>query len=277
MPTAADILARHGIKLASTAAGRHYTTCPRCSAKRRSPSTVLPRCSASPSTARGCAGAAITARGSARRKAAANGGNWRAYVYRDADGVPRFRKVRNLPGREPRFWLERADGRGGWLKGTKGVDTKIIYRADEVKKAIAEGRLIACVEGEKDADNLWSIGIAATCNAHGASEPGNHPKWTKAHSEQLADADLVVLNDNDAAGYEHADATCRLSLGIAKRVRRLDLAPHWPDMPKGAECQRLARLGHSRRGAAGADRGRTRLCAPARRAVTGRWPSRQQY
>ena len=65
-------------------------------------------------------------------------------------------RSRNLPGREPRFWLERADGRGGWLKGTKGVDTKIIYRADEVKKAIAEGRIIACAEGEKDADNLWA-------------------------------------------------------------------------------------------------------------------------
>ena len=168
-----------------------------------------------------------------------------AYVYRDADGAPRFRKVRNLPGREPRFWLEQPDGTGGWVKGTKGVDTKIIYRADEVKKAIAEGRIIACAEGEKDADNLWGIGIAATCNAHGASEPGKRAKWTKAHSEQLAGADIVVFNDNDAAGYEHADATAKLSLGIAKRVRRLDLAKHWPDIPKGGDVSDWLAAGHT--------------------------------
>ena len=116
-----------------------------------------------------------------------------------------------------------------------------------MKKAIAEGRIVACVEGEKDADNLWRIGIAATCNAHGASEPGKKPKWTKAHSEQLAGADLVVFNDNDAAGHEHADATCKLSLGIAKRVRRLDLATHWPGIPKGGDVSTGSRSAASTR------------------------------
>ena len=169
-----------------------------------------------------------------------------AYVYRDADGVPRFRKVRNLPGREPRFWLERADGRGGWIKGTKGVDTKIIYRADEVKKAIAEGRIIACAEGEKDADNLWSYRYCRRpVMPMARASRANEPKWTKAHSEQLAGADIVVFNDNDAAGYEHADATAKLSLGIAKRVRRLDLAKHWPEIPKGGDVSDWLAAGHT--------------------------------
>jgi len=66
------------------------------------------------------------------------------YVYRDISGTPRFRKVRNLPGREPRFWLEQRDG-SGWRKGAKGVDTGILYRIDEVAKAIAEGRVISLV------------------------------------------------------------------------------------------------------------------------------------
>ena len=255
------------IKLASTAPGRHYTTCPQCSADAPARNTAPPRCSASPSTATavrwGCNHCGWTGpeKGSGDRSNGKERNDLPAYVYRDADGAPRFRKVRNLPGREPRFWLERADGRGGWVKGTKGVDTKIIYRADEVKKAIAEGRIIACAEGEKDADNLWGIGIAATCNAHGASEPGKRAKWTKAHSEQLAGADIVVLNDNDAAGYEHADATAKLSLGIAKRVRRLDLAKHWPEDSEGRGCQRLARRRPHRRGARGADRGRAGLCS----------------
>src|SRR5262249_23437149 len=159
------------------------------------------------------------------------------HVYRDADGVVRFRKVRK---RQPRdFWMERPDGKGGWRTGTKGVDTSIVYLADEVKRAIADGRVVCCVEGEKDADSLWTIGIAATGNAHGASDPAKKQKakWKSAHSDQLAGADIVVLNDNDAAGYEHADVTCKLSSGIAKRVRRLDLKPYWNDgeMPKGGD------------------------------------------
>ncbi len=201
--TAEELLKAHNIHLPDTSPGRQYATCPQCSATRGKKNDK-------------CLGVTIDAEGvcwgcnhcgwSGPPKGSGGKHELQAYVYRDADGVALFRKVRNLPGREPRFWLERADGRGGWLKGTKGVDTRIIYRLDEVKKAITEGRIIACAEGEKDADNLWATGIAATCNAHGASEPAKRAKWTPAHSEQLVNADLVVFNDNDAAGYEHADA-----------------------------------------------------------------------
>src|SRR5262245_38296651 len=155
--TADELLAKHGIKLASMAPGRHYTTCPKCSKDRRKKQAE-------------CLGVSIEVDGSARwgcnhcgwtgpekGSGTINGGRapLHSYVYRDAGSTPRFRKVRNSPGREPRFWLERADGRGGWVKGTKGVDTKILYRIDEVGKAIAAGRVICCVEGERDADNLW--------------------------------------------------------------------------------------------------------------------------
>jgi hypothetical protein len=109
----------------------------------------------------------------------------------------RFRKVRNLPGREPRFWLQHWDENAGWLKGAGGADTSILYRIDEIADAIEQGRVIAVVEGEKDADNLRKLDIPATCNAHGASEPGKKPKWTSEHSAQLGGADIIVFNDND--------------------------------------------------------------------------------
>ena len=133
--------------------------------------------------------------------------------------------------------------------GTGGADTTILYRLPEVIEAIANDREIVPVEGEKDADNLWAIGIPATCNAHGAADPTKNqkPKWTLAHSEQLRGARIVVLNDNDASGYAHAEATCKLSLGISKRVRRLDLKQHWPDMPEKADVSDwLAIPGNSR-------------------------------
>jgi putative DNA primase/helicase len=251
--TVADILSKHGIKLGNVAPGRHYTTCPHCSAGRsssehRGAKVLGITIGADGKVHFGCNHCGWTGpeKGRGDRSNGKERDDLPAYVYRDADGVPRFRKVRNLPGREPRFWLERADGRGGWIKGTKGVDTKLIYRADQVKKATAEGRIIACAEGEKDADSLWLLGIAATCNAHGASEPGKQAKWTKAHSEQLAGADIVVFNDNDAAGYKHAAATCTQSLGIARRVRRLDLGNHWPEIPKGGDVSDWLSAGHTR-------------------------------
>ena len=120
-------------------------------------------------------------------------------------------------------------------KGTSGVDTSILYRADELAKAIADGLEIIVVEGEKDADNLWRLGFAATCNAHGASAPGKAPKWKKKHSDQLTGAAIVVLNDHDAPGAAHAQAVCKLSVGVAKSVRRLNLADHWPDIPRGGD------------------------------------------
>src|SRR5262245_49552901 len=246
--TVAELLAKHAIKLDDTAAGRHYTTCPKCSATRshaNQKNKVL--------------GVTVETDGSIRwgcnhcgwtgpEKGNGHDRELQAYVYRDADGVPRFRKVRNASGRAPRFWLEHADGRGGWAQGTKGVDTKILYRADEVTKAIGEGRIICCVEGEKDANNLWTLGIAATCNAHGAHDATKKqkPKWYREHSDQLRGADIIVLNDNDASGYAHAASTCKLSLGVAKRVRRLDLAKHWPEIPKGGDISDWLARGHTR-------------------------------
>jgi putative DNA primase/helicase len=236
MSTPQELLNTNGITLESYAPGRHYTTCPQCSAKRSKPhqtNKVLGvTIDDNGAVCWGCNHCTWTgpAKGGKRNE-------WPFYIYRDRDGVMRFRKVRKpLPGGDKTFFLQHADGDGGWGKGVKGVDTTIIYRADEVAEAIEAGREIAVVEGEKDADNLWKLDIPATCNAHGASDPTKQkkpiPKWTAAHSAQLAGAAIVVFNDNDMAGYAHADAICKLSLDVARRVRRLDLKDDWPEIPK---------------------------------------------
>jgi hypothetical protein len=248
MTPLAQLLDANGIGLKDTTAGRYYTICPRCSATRSKSHQTL-KClgvtiASDGSVGRGCNHCSWTgpqkgAGGAAMLQLA-------TYEYRDSSGETRFRKVRNLPCRSPRFWLEQPDGRGGWRKGTSGVDTDILYRIDEIATAIPVGRVILVVEGEKDADNLWRMGFAATCNAHGAGESGKKPKWRTSHSAQLRGADLVVLNDNDPAGYEHADAGCRLSFGVAQRVRRLDLKLHWPDIPKGGDVSDWLAAGHGR-------------------------------
>jgi hypothetical protein len=239
----AELLDANGIRLADLSPGRHYAICPRCSAQRSNAHRKLK-----------CLGVTIEPDGVfwgcnhcswTGPKPNGGGPQLPAYVYRDINGVERFRKVRNAPGRPgPRFWLEQRDG-SGWRKGTKGVDTSILYRADEIAKATAAGRFVCIVEGEKDADNLWRLGFAATCNAHGASEMGKAPKWTAKHSAQLRDADIVVLGDEDSAGYAHADMTCQLSIGVAKRVRRLILKEHWPEIEPSNDVSDWLAAGHT--------------------------------
>ena len=176
-------------------------------------------------------------------KSNGQGGNIVAtYDFRDEAGELLFQKVRKAP---KRFSLRRPDGHGGWLWDLKGV-RKVIYRLPGVIEAIASGHAVLCVEGEKDADNLWAIGIPATCNPDGASEPDKRPKWRKEYSELLLGADIVVIPDNDPSGYAHAEVTAKMSLGIAKRVRYLDLPKHWPECPKGGDVSDWLAAGHTR-------------------------------
>jgi hypothetical protein len=253
--TGAELLAKYSIKLENATAGRHYAICPQCSHTRSTPAhraekklgvTIEP----DGSVRWGCNHCGWTGpeKGSSGEPRG-NAGAHIIYDYRDADGALLFQKVRNPPGSEKRFYCRRPDGNGGWINNTKGIDHKPLYRWSEIRKAKAQARMIALVEGEKDADALWALDIPATCNFDGATDviknPKAKPKWKIEYSEQLAGADLVVLNDNDPPGYAHADHICRTSINRAARVRRLDLAPHWPNMPQGADVSDWLALGHT--------------------------------
>jgi len=250
MTNVAEILQDVGIKLSSTAPGKYSATCPQCSAQRQ-PHHRRIKCLGVKIDEQGVCWRCNHCEWSGPAKGSTNshaGGFAATYDYRDADGVARFQKVRYPEGHEPRFRMRRPDGAGGWIWDTKGVNTKLLYRIDEVNEAIALGHDIAVAEGEKDVDRLWSIGIPATCNPHGAHDPlkQQKPKWYREHSEQLRGASIIVLNDNDPPGRAHADVVSRTSLGIAKRVQRLDLKPHWPDIPNGGDISDWLDAGHTR-------------------------------
>jgi hypothetical protein len=177
----AELLQANGIQLADFSIGRHYATCPRCSATRKTEHRKA-KClgvsiEAGDRVGWGCNHCGWTGPHSGN----GNGGGQplASYVYRDKSGAERFRKVRNEPGREPRFFIQKWDG-AEWARG-KEANAKIktqldlIYRADEIAKAVDEGRTILVVEGEKDVDNVRRLGFVATCNAHGAAKPGQDP------------------------------------------------------------------------------------------------------
>lgn len=119
------------------------------------------------------------------------------YDYRDRDGTLRYQTVRLEP---KGFYQRRPDGRGGWLNNLHGIEP-LPYRLPELLAAIGQGQTVYVVEGEKDADRLASLGLAATCNHGGAG------KWQAVHSSFLKGASRVaILPDNDAAGKKHASA-----------------------------------------------------------------------
>jgi hypothetical protein len=243
--TAQELLERSGIKLKSYAPGQHSTTCKVCSHKHKLTNQTK-ECLSVKIDAKGatwhCNHCGWTGPSKSQQQHNGSGGGFAAtYDY------PGFQKVRFPKGHEPRFAVRHRVG-SGWKWGAGGADTKVLYRKDEVEEAIAAGHTILVVEGEKDVDRLWSIGIPATCNAHGAADPlkNQRPKWKPEHSEQLAGADIVVIPDHDNAGYAHADATCSASFGVCKTVRRLVLRDHWPNCPKGGDVSDYLDAGHTR-------------------------------
>jgi RecA-family ATPase len=251
MLTAQELLETNGIKLKGYWPGKYAAICPKCSASRSHAHQRTP-----------CLGVKIDDQGATWRcnhcewsgpekgSAKSNGADGRSNghdsSFTTTYDYPGFQKVRYPKGHDPRFHIRHRNDRGEWQWGAGGANTNAIYRREEIQEAIALGHPVLCVEGEKDADALWARGIAATCNSQGANQPGKRPKWTIEHSKQLADADLVVLGDHDLAGYAHQDVTCQLSLGIAKRVRILRLAEHWPDCPTGGDVSDWFDAGHTR-------------------------------
>jgi len=105
-----------------------------------------------------------------------------------------------------------------WTYNLDGV-RRVLYRLPEVEAANKLGHRIYVVEGEKDADNLASIGLTATTAAQGASSP-----WLPTYTEQLAGAvDVVIIPDNDKAGREHALAVRDAIAPHVQTVRVLEL------------------------------------------------------
>jgi hypothetical protein len=137
------------------------------------------------------------------------------YDYRALDGTLLYQSARFFP---KEFRQRRPDGNGGWIWDMATLKGKHVpYRLPELKGH----NLIFVVEGEKDADRLWSLGLPATTNIGGAK------KWTAADAEALRSAGaerVVIFPDNDKAGSEHAKV-------VASRVKAVGLAANIIELP----------------------------------------------
>lgn len=143
------------------------------------------------------------------------------YDYTDEAGTMLFQVTK----RDPKaFRQRRPDGRGGWIDNTDGVRV-VLYRLPELLEAIERGQRVWVVEGEKDADRLWSLGYPATTNPRGAGS------WRPEFDVHFRGADVVVVGDNDDPGRKHAaDVAGRLK-SVGARVRLINLAKEWTECP----------------------------------------------
>ena len=112
------------------------------------------------------------------------------------------------------------------LNGHTRKELKGIYAPgglEGLNKAIAEGKLIFYVEGEKDVDTLATRGYTAL-TAGGVND------WQPEFAELLRGAEVVILGDNDEAGKQLASRILADLRGVAKSVR---IVIPTPDIPKG--------------------------------------------
>jgi hypothetical protein len=135
------------------------------------------------------------------------------YDYVDEEGALLFQVCRTA---DKGFWQRRPDGRGGWIN--KGSRRLALYRLPQVLAAVAAGEPVYVAEGEKDVEELESAGVVATCNPMGAG------KWRAQYGKPLRGATVIVVQDRDEAGREHAAKVIDSLTGIAARVRLVEAA-----------------------------------------------------
>jgi hypothetical protein len=148
------------------------------------------------------------------------------YDYTDEAGTLIFQVCRM----EPKGFRQRRPEGQGWSWSVKGV-RPVPYRLVDLIDAVEAGMTVFVVEGEKDADALWALGVPATCNAGGAG------KWPPELGAWFSGARVVILPDNDDAGRNHRDIVGAGLAGVAAEVRVLEL-PGLP--PKGDASDWLA-------------------------------------
>lgn len=142
------------------------------------------------------------------------------YPYEDEQGHLLYVVERHVG---KRFTQKAPDGQGGWKTNLRGV-RRVLYRLPQVQQAIHQGRHVVLVEGEKDVHTVEGLGIVATTNSGGVEG------WKPEYIKQLSGAKVVILYDNDEAGFKRATRLATILRTHVKSLKVVDL-PGLP--PKG--------------------------------------------
>ena len=156
--------------------------------------------------------AAMPKRGKKRKKKA--GKCIASYDYGDENGHRLYQVLRffdEKTGKKTFSQRRPAKDDGKWVYSLKGV-RRVLYRLPQLLAADPK-QPVYIVEGEKDVHTLENGGFVATCNSGGADG------WTDDITPPLKDRDVVLIQDNDAAGKKWVNTVGNSLTGIARSIR----------------------------------------------------------
>lgn len=119
------------------------------------------------------------------------------YQYRDEKGDLLYEVCRTENKEFPVRTVDRS-AKQGW-SWKLGDTRRVLFRLPQVIEAIAQGRVIWIVEGERDVLAMERAGEVATCNLGGAG------KWRPDYADFFAGAHVHIIRDKDTAGYNHGE------------------------------------------------------------------------
>lgn len=143
------------------------------------------------------------------------------YSYTDEIGRELYQAIRL----NPKSFRQRHKKGDEWVWNMDGVE-RVLYRLPEVRKS----EVVWIVEGEKDADNLSSLGFASTCNVGGAG------KWLDGYTESLAGKEIIVCGDTDDAGKKHVELVFDSVAKKAASVKIIKLPSGYKDVSELIEA-----------------------------------------
>jgi DNA polymerase len=153
------------------------------------------------------------------------------YIYEDPAGRPYLRVNRTTAHH---FFQEHwKDGR--WIYG-KPPGGPIPYRLPQLIAAKPD-EIVVIAECEKDADTAVDLGFVATCN------PGGAGKFTAELARWLIGKQQVIIcEDNDAAGRAHTAKTAAVLHGIVPNIR----VARFTQLPERGDLSDWAAQGYTR-------------------------------
>lgn len=150
------------------------------------------------------------------------------YKYYNAEGELVLEVLRYLQSNGKKAFMQRRpNDTGGWEWATSGIE-KPLYRLPQVLRAIAEGKTVWVVEGEKDVETYERFDMVATCNPGGAGGPGQQ-KWMPHHTASLKGANVVLVTDNDQPGVVHMKSIRDDLAGAGINVKTMAPPPEFKD------------------------------------------------
>ena len=132
------------------------------------------------------------------------------YNYVNENGEVTYQVLRF----EPKTFKQRhfKDGKTVW--GLKDIEP-LPYNLPKILED--KDKTIFIVEGEKDADRLVSLGFLATTNSGGSKN------WKPSLNKYFKDRRIILISDNDSAGYLHTQAISNHLLSEAESLHFLSL------------------------------------------------------